>query len=376
MSRTRSSRPPTQMLNENRDLEAEGAEIRGQVSERATASAQVTVEDLFRRMRREADDLTARETRLARERHVVGGQYATALEMNKATWVEIDGLQQRDRVLDARETALDDRELMLYYRELFFQEREFALKQKQDRKKAIGFFSLRFRPGAASRASETQTISDRAYDGDVDTLTQSSNDAGSAPVTRAGQHAAGPSAGSPSSFRGNAASSPAFTRHYGSIPLDSFFNLHYRDGAEPLWIQQIDPFYTLPDSTYTPPRGRTVTSPRHDEQQALSATAAVFTPRAAQAALHDAGASSLEQAPVPSSSVSISTPASAGMVREADETAAEASEAEGASIYQDAQENVAAEEDQSVPSRDLRRVEGGRNLSASYKGKGKERSQD
>jgi hypothetical protein len=366
------------MLNENGDLEAEGAETHRQVSERAAASAQVTVEDLFRRMRHEADDLTAQETRIARERHVVGGQYATDLEMNEATWLEIDGLQQRDRVLDARETALDDRELSIYYRELFFQKSELALKQKQDKKKAGGFFSLRFRPGAASGASETNTLSDRAYDGDVDTLTQSSNDAGSAPVTRAGQYAAGPSAGSSSSFRGNAASSSAFARHYGSIPLDSFFNLHYRDGADPLWIQQIDPFYTLPDSTYTPRRGRTVTSPRHDEQQALSATAAVFTPRAAQATLHNAGTSSLEQASVSSSSVSTSTPASAGMVREADETAAEASEAEDTSIYQDAQENVSAEEE--VASRDrshsIRHVSKSRNLSASYKDKGKEKSQD
>jgi hypothetical protein len=362
------------MLNENGDLEAEGAETRREVNERAAASAQVTVEDLFRRMRREADDLTARETRPARERHVVGGQYATALEMNKATWLEIDGLQQRDRVLDARETALDDRELMLYYRELFFQQREFALKQKQDRKKAGGFFSLRFRPGAASGASETNTLSDRAYDGDVDTLTQSSNDAASAPVNRAGQSAAGPSAGSLSSFRGSAASSSAFARHYGSIPLDSFFNLHYRDGADPLWIQQIDSFYTLPDSTDSPPRGRTVTSPCHDEQT-LSATTAVFTPRAAQVAVQDAGTSSVEHAPVSSSDVSTSTPASAGIVREADESA---TETEGVSIYQDAQENVSAEKEVASRnrSRSIRHVSKSRNLSASYKGKGKEKSQD
>jgi hypothetical protein len=72
-----------------------------------------------------------------------------------------------------------------------------------------------------------------------------------------------------------------------------------------------------------------------------------------------------------------STPAPAGMTDDADETTAEA---EGADLYEGAQEKVTTEEDQSGTSRvrapSIRRVSGYRSLTASYKGKVKEKSQD
>jgi hypothetical protein len=365
ISRSRSSRPPMQLSD---------TESSCRHSERTAASVPVTVEDMFRRFRHRADDLTARETRVAKERHVAQSQYATAMQMREALQTEIEGVEQRKEAVEVRENALEDRELLLYYMELWYQKKEIALKQKQASKKAGGFFRLQVRPGAASRSSETLTQSDRAYDGDVDTLTQSSNDAGSAAANRADQHAAGPSF----VFRGNIVGSSAHPRHYGSMSLDSFFNLHYRDGADPLWIEQINLFFILSSTAYEDPaRGRTNTSFHRDQKQSLSATAAVFTPRAARAAEHDARVSSLQHDPVPSSSMPSSTPAPAGMADDADETTAEA---EGASLYEDAQENATTEEDQSgtshVRARSIRRVSGSRSLSASYRGKVKEKSQD
>jgi hypothetical protein len=276
-------------------------------------------------------------------------------------------------------------------REQAVEKKEQDAEKKSAGKKAGGFFGLQVRPGAVSRLSERHTCSDRAYDGDVETLTQSSNETGSTSTgTQQQQQQQSDRAydgdvdtltlssndAGPSSSSGNAAASSIPAWAWGAIPLNARSEYHNRV-IEDHELDSRSDSYILSDRTYVPPRSRTVTSPRHDEQ-ALSATAAVFTPRAAQATLNDAGTSSLEHALVSSSSVSTSTPASAGMVREADETVAEASEAEGASIYQDAQESVSAEEE--VASRDrshsIRHVSKSRNLSGSYKGKGKEKSQD
>jgi hypothetical protein len=326
ISRSRSIRPPMQFS----DTEIVRAPI-----ECVAVSTPVTIEDVFGRFRREAEDLTARETRVARERHVAQSQYATAMQVRETLQYEretlqneIEVLEQREAAVEAREDALDERELLIYYRELFYQSREIVLQQNQ-----------------------------------------SNDDAGSASANRAAQNAAGSSF----VFRGNIVGSTANPRHYGSIPLDTSFNLRNRvlDSHE---LDDRSASYTLSPSTYErpPARGRAVTSPRHNEQQALSATAEVFTPRAAQTPAHDAEGSSLGRNAVPSFSTTSSTPAAAGMVGETDETAAET---EDASRYEDAQENVAAVEDQisnqRVRGQSIRRVSADPNLRASSMSKGK-----
>jgi hypothetical protein len=352
--------------------------------------------------------------RIEQDRRVVNAKYTVVAEENKILEKVDAQLQRRRATLDARERHVEDREIsaewtrrVLQWRGVYIlnrlqtlREREQAVEKKEQDaekesagKKAGGFFGLQVRPGAVSRLSERHTRSDRAYDGDVETLTQSSNETGSTSTGTQQQQQQSDRAydgdvdtltlssndTGPSSSSGNAAASSIPAWAWGAIPLNARFEYHNRVLQDHELDSRSDS-YILSDRTFVAPRGRTVTSPRHDEQ-ALSATAAVFTPRAAQATLNDAGTSSLEHALVSSSSVSTSTPASAGMVREADETvaeASEASEAEGASIYQDAQESVSAEED--VASRDrshsIRHVSKSRNLSGSYKGKGKEKSQD
>jgi hypothetical protein len=337
ISRSRSMRPP---------MQSSDTEIIRAPTERVAVSTPVTIEDVFSRFRREADDMTARETRVARERHVAQSQYATAMRMRETMQTERETLQneiemveQREAAVEAREETLDGREYLLYYRELSYQRRQIVVQQNK-----------------------------------------SNNDAGSSSANRAAQNAAG------SSFvsRGNIVGSTANPRHYGSIPLDASFNLRNRV-LESHELDDRSASYTLSPNTFErpPARDRAVTSSRHSQQQALSATAGVFTPRAAQTPVQDARGSSLERNVVPSSSMTSSTPAPAGMVGETNEVTAQA---EDISRYEDAQEDVAVEEGQIVSSRvrsassTLRRKSGDPNLRASSmskgKGKGKEKSQD
>jgi hypothetical protein len=413
--------PPIDHSRNHQDFTAENFVGGRPVDERA-AFAPGSMDDLIRRQLALSQRIA---NRIQQNRDIVNAKYTVVAQEGDMVEAHSAELQRRVAAVAARERDVEDREIdaewrrrVLHWRGGYIVNRLQALgereqaveKKEQDAekkppgKKTGGFFGLQVRHGAVSRLNERHTRSDRiydgdvetmtqssnetgststgtqqqqrqsdrAYDGDVDTLTLSSNDAGPASASNAGRHAGGTT----SSSSGNAAASPTPAWAWGTIPLNARFEFH-NSVLEDHELDSRSDSYILPDATYErPQRGRPVTSPRHDEQ-ALSATAAVFTPRADQAAVQDTGASSLEHTPDSSSDVSTSTstPASAGMVSEADETAAKASEPEYASIYQDAQENVSAE-DQSVPSRDLRRVPGKRNLSASYQGKGKEKSQD
>jgi hypothetical protein len=177
---------------------------------------------------------------------------------------------------------------------------------------------------------------------------------------------------------GNAAASSTPARYYGSMPLDAFFELRNRV-FESHELDCRSASYTLSNATFQRPQKCVPSS--GPQQRPLSATAEVFTPRAAHATLPVVGTSALEDAPISSPDESSSTPAAAGVVGEADE-ADEMAEVESVSADEEVQANAAARQDQIITSRvrsassTLRREPADPNLRASSMSKGKEKSQD